>query len=155
MRAYLSRRRTPDETAADVARIARHYMGAWRRGSLVLVGYSRGADTAPFAANRLPADLRARLSLVALLGPSTYANFEFHWADLVSSTPRPDDLPTAPELVRLRGTRVLCVYGTGEKDSLCRAADPAAVTLVSREGEHHFDGNFRSLGDLILGALNG
>jgi type IV secretory pathway VirJ component len=153
MRAYLSRRRTPDGTAADVARIARHYMDAWQRSRVVLVGYSRGADTAPFVANRLPADLRQRLSLVALLGPSTYANFEFHWADLFGSVRRPDDLPTPPELSRLKGTPVVCIYGTGEKDSLCRTADPRAVTLVPRGGEHHFDGDFRALGDIILGAM--
>ena len=153
MRAYLTHRRTPDETANDVARVARHYMDAWQRGRVVLVGYSRGADIAPFVANRLPADLKARLSLVALLGPSTYANFEFHWADLVSNVTRPDDLPTPPELSRLKGTKVVCIYGTGEKDSLCRAADPHAVTLVPREGQHHFDGDFRALGDVILNAM--
>jgi type IV secretory pathway VirJ component len=155
MRAYLTHRRTPEETAGDVARIARHYMDAWQRSRVVLVGYSRGADIAPFVANRLPADLRQRLSLVALLGPSTYANFEFHWADLLSNVTRPDDLPTLPELARLKGTRVVCVYGTGEKDSLCRAADPQQVTLVPRGGQHHFDGDFRALGDIILGALAG
>jgi type IV secretory pathway VirJ component len=153
MRAYLSRRRTPDETADDVARLARHYMAAWQRSRVVLIGYSRGADIAPFVANRLPADLRPHLALVALLGPSTYANFEFHWADLLGNVTRPDDLPTPPELARLKGTRVVCIYGTGEQDSLCRAADPRSVTLVPRDGQHHFDGDFRALGDLILGAM--
>ena len=153
-RAYLSRRKaTPDIAARDVGRILRHYMQAWGRDRIALVGYSRGADMLPFVAARLPSELRTRLSLVAMLGLATTASFEFHWSDLLKDTERPTDRPVAPELERLRGTRMLCVYGTEEKNSLCRAADPALVTKVERPGEHHFDSDYRALGVLVADAL--
>ncbi|HEX5581798.1 MAG TPA: alpha/beta fold hydrolase, partial [Gemmatimonadaceae bacterium] len=92
-RAYLSTPRTPEEEAADVARIARRYMAHWHRTRLAIVGYSRGAEAAPFVAARLPDDLAGRLALVAMLAPSTMANFSFHWIDLVRDHHGPDDRP--------------------------------------------------------------
>jgi type IV secretory pathway VirJ component len=150
-RAYLERRRTPDETAAAVARIARHYGAAWGRDSLVLVGYSRGADLLPFVVDRLPPDVRPRVALVAMLGLARGAGFQFHWADLLRETSRADDLPVLPELERLRGTvRMLCVYGTDEEESACRDADPTLVERVARDGGHHFDGDYASLAGEIV-----
>ena len=53
-RAYLMKARTPDEAAADIARVIRHYTTQWAVQHVALVGYSRGADMAPFIVNRLP-----------------------------------------------------------------------------------------------------
>jgi type IV secretory pathway VirJ component len=157
-RAYLMRRRTPEEATADVARVARAYLARWSGmgndgGRLLLVGYSRGADLMPFVASRLPADLKTRVRLVALLGLATAANFQFHWSDVVKDTRRPDDRAVAPELAKLRGMRLLCVYGADERDSGCRDADSTLVTRVARPGGHHFDRDYGALADLILGAM--
>lgn len=152
-RAYLSQRKTPDQAAAAVSRVARTYAARWGTRRLVLAGYSRGAGMVPFVATRLPADLRERTALLVMFGLERSANFQVHWMDVVRDVSRPDDLPVAPELERLRGQRMLCVYGTLEKDSACRDADPALITRVGRTGDHHFDGDYRALGDLILGFL--
>ncbi|HEU4631140.1 MAG TPA: AcvB/VirJ family lysyl-phosphatidylglycerol hydrolase [Gemmatimonadaceae bacterium] len=156
MRAYLARRRTPEETATAVARVARHYAAAWGRDSLVLVGYSRGADVLPFVVARLPADVRPRVALVAMLGLARGAGFAFHWSDLLRETSRPDDLPVLPELERLRGAvRMVCVYGAKERESLCREVDPALVERVRRSGGHHFDGDYAALGEVVVGRIGG
>ena len=148
-RAYLMHERTPDEAAADIARIIRQYSPQWS-ARVAIIGYSRGADMAPFIVNRLPADLHSAVSLVALLGPAERADFHFHWTDLLSETSRPSDRPILPELERLRGTTVLCVYGQDEKESLCRSADTSAVRVDRRPGRHHFDGNYDAIASEIL-----
>ena len=66
--AYLQHERTPDEAARDLTRILRHFLDAWHRERAIIVGYSRGADIGPFMMSRLPADLRERVALTALLG---------------------------------------------------------------------------------------
>lgn len=152
-RAYLGGGRTPDETAADAARLARAYMARWRRTRLVWIGYSRGADLLPFVLSRQPAELRGRSDLVAMLGLASRVNFRFRWSDVFRDTRRRDDLLVAPELAKLRGLRLLCVYGTDETDSACRDADPALVTRIARPGGHHFDRDYSALGDAILAAL--
>ncbi len=154
-RAYLKGgHRSPDGTASDVARVAEHYMQAWGDRRLVLVGYSRGADFAPFIATRLPSDLRQRLALVAMLGLSEHAGFKYHFSDLWSSHSDPHDPAILPELQRLRGTNMMCVYGTKEDESLCRSVDSTLVFRDARVGGHHFDGDYRAIADLILQRLN-
>ena len=152
-RSYLMKARTPDEAAGDVARVMRHYTAQWAVQHVAVVGYSRGADLAPFVVNRLPSDLRSELALVALLGPAERAGFQFHWTDLLTDTSKPSDPPILPELERLRGTPVLCVYGKDEKESLCRLADTSAVRVDRRKGHHHFDGDYDAIAAEILRFL--
>ncbi|HEX5075191.1 MAG TPA: AcvB/VirJ family lysyl-phosphatidylglycerol hydrolase [Gemmatimonadaceae bacterium] len=152
-RAYLMKAKTPDEAAADVARVMRHYTTEWAAQHVALVGYSRGADMAPFIVNRLPSDLRSELALVVLLGPAERASFQFHWTDLLTDISKPSDPPILPELERLRGIPVLCVYGKDEKESLCRLADTSAVRVDKRKGRHHFDGDYDAIAAEIIRLL--
>ncbi len=154
---YFWKRRTPDETAADVARILRHYGAAWERSELMLIGYSRGADIVPFVAARLPADLRGALVLVALLGPSSFAEFEFHLVDLFSSVRRRSALPTEPEVRRSAGElHFLCVRGRDEPDSLCpHLEDLPWVSQVLLPGAHHFDQDYAGLARIVNAAAGG
>jgi type IV secretory pathway VirJ component len=128
-------------------------MSLWNDQRLVLVGYSRGASFVPFVATRLPPALRRRLALVAMLGLLEHAGFRYRFSDLWATHSDPKDPPILPELERLRGTNMLCVYGTREEESLCREVDPTLVYRVAREGGHHFDGDYRSLTELILARM--
>jgi type IV secretory pathway VirJ component len=153
-RVYLRTRRTPDAAARDVDRLIRHYGVAWGRPRVALLGYSRGADLVPFIANRLPPDSRARVGLVALVGPGERASFEVHWTDVVLSRSRATDLPVLPELERLRGVRMLCVRGEDERDSICRRLDPALATPVTHDGSRRLaEGGSADLANRIVAAL--
>jgi type IV secretory pathway VirJ component len=152
-RVYLSDRRTPDRAGSDMIRVMRHYLTLWSKDRVVFVGYSRGADMAPFIVSRLPTDLRAKVVLVAMLGLSNETNFQFHFKDIFVDTRRRTDVRTLPELELLRGMNLLCVYGADEKDSGCRDAPPGLVKKVIRNGGHHFDDDFKTIGDIVLTAL--
>lgn len=145
---YFWHARTPEESSRDLARVLRHYLAAWHLGDVLLVGYSMGAEVLPFMVSRLPADLRARVRLVALLAPSRTASFEFHLSELLGGNQ--GDRPTAPEIERLRGLRVLCLYGSDDKNSVCPALPPGAATIVAVEGGHHFGRSYVGLADRIL-----
>lgn len=149
-RAYLSTQRTPDVASRDLERILRHYLAAWGKSRTMLVGYSRGADMLPFMVARLPAELSERIGEMAMLGLARNANFKFHLVDLISNKQRKDDLPTAPEMEKLRGKRMLCFYGADEKDSGCLALAPELVTAVEMPGGHHFGGRYGEIASRIL-----
>lgn len=153
MRTYLGHRRTPDETANDIGCAARAYLDRWHRTRLMVLGYSRGADLAPFIVSRWPADLRDRINMVALVSLSPNANFQFHLIDLIRDVHRPDDLPVAPEIEKLRGLRVICIYGTEEEDSGCRDADSTVVTRYARPGGHRLTGGFDAVADILSAGL--
>ena len=60
----------------------------------------------------------------------------------------------APELERLRGKRIVCVYGEAEKDSACRGVERALITPIERSGSHRIhDTDAVELARLIMGEL--
>jgi len=145
---YFWRKRTADETAAAVASVMRHYMSAWNKNRVILVGYSFGADVMPFVVNRLPADLRDKIGAVALLGLSHDATFEFHAANWVGFSIG-DTFPTAPEIAKLADLHVLCIYGAEDTISLCpNLAKPVEVLELS--GGHRLGDDFKRLAEEIL-----
>ena len=147
---YFWKRRTPDEAGRDLERIVRHYMAVWKKDNAILIGYSRGADVLPFMANRLQSDLLAKVSVVALIGPERTVDFQFHLTDWLGNSTRKTDLPVGPEVQKLKGVKILCLYGDDESRSLCRDLDPAVVTVISRKGGHHFGGDYQDLVEIIL-----
>jgi type IV secretory pathway VirJ component len=147
--------RTPEGAAKDLKRILQHYFAGWKKEEAILIGYSLGADVLPFMANRLPGDLLAKVSLVALVGLGHTVNFEFHMADWLHGSPGKKALPILPEVNNLRGMKILCFYGEKEKDTLCRELDRELAQAVSMPGAHHFGGNYDAIADTILKAWKG
>jgi type IV secretory pathway VirJ component len=144
--------RTPDGVAADTDRLIRYYLGHFGKQRVLLIGYSQGADVLPFAVNRLPQATRARVALTAVMGMSEHALFEFHlsgWISDDNSGPA-----TLPEINRIEGLPVLCIYGADESDSLCPKLDPKKFDVVKLKGGHHFDGDYAGLARQILAAAN-
>ena len=149
---YFWTARTPDGLAADTDHMIRYYLAHLDKKRVLLIGYSQGADVLPFAVNRLPAATRARVALTALMGMSEHALFEFHvssWISNASSGP-----PTLPEVARLAGTPVLCIYGEDDNDSLCPKLDPRTVRIVKLKGGHHFNGDYAALAREILASAS-
>lgn len=142
--------RTPAGLAADTDRMIRYYLAHFGKQRVLLIGYSQGADVLPFAVNRLPAATRAHVALTAVMGMSEHALFEFHLTSWVS-----DDKSgpaTLPEIDRITGMPVLCIYGADENDSLCPKLDPNRFHVVKLKGGHHFDGDYAGLATQILSA---
>ncbi len=64
-----------------------------------------------------------------------------------------DALPTLPEVEKLTGLNVLCLYGDKEDDSLCRDLDSTAVKVVERAGGHRILWSFKPVAQEILDAV--
>lgn len=145
--------RRPEGAARDLERILRHYLAAWKREDVLLIGYSLGADVLPFLANRLPADLLGRVRMIALLGPSHTANFEFHVAEWLGGGD--PGLPVLPEVKKLAGRLLLCLHGRKEDDSLCPDLPAGLGKSVELPGAHHFGGDYEAVAGLILREAQG
>ena len=156
---YFWTERPPQQAANDLARVIRHYLAAWNKDRVLLVGYSFGADALPFIVNRLPADLKELVASVTLLGISANASFEIHVAGWIGADA--DGLATRPELTTLltsgrfngalntNGARVLCLYGEGDKDTICPDLANGVTRLLIGKG-HHFSGEYATIADKIL-----
>ncbi len=145
---YFWSARTPEGLAADLERITNYYLQQLGKQRVLLIGYSQGADVLPFAVNRLSAAARAHVALTAVMGMSEHALFEFHVSSWVSDD---DSGPaTLPEVDRISGMPVLCIYGEEETDTLCPKLDPRKAIVVKLKGGHHFDGDYANLARVIL-----
>jgi type IV secretory pathway VirJ component len=147
---YFWSARTPAGLAADLNAMIEYYQPRLGKRRVMLIGYSQGADVLPFAVNRLPPATRSRVALTAIMGMSEHALFEFHvssWVADDNSGPA-----TLPEVDRIDGMTVLCIYGEEETDSLCPRLDAHKFTVVKLKGGHHFDGNYAGLAQTILAA---
>jgi type IV secretory pathway VirJ component len=147
---YFWSARTPAGLAHDLDRMTEYYLKALGKQRVLLIGYSQGADVLPFAVNHLSAATRAHVALTAVMGMSEHALFEFHMTSWVSD----DDSgpPTLPEVDKISGIPLLCIYGEDETDTLCPKLDPHKVTIIKLKGGHHFDGDYANLAKIILAA---
>ncbi len=145
---YFWTKKNPDIAGKDLTRILNYYSKAWNAEKLILIGYSTGADTLPFMVNRLPEVLKSKVQTVALLGMAKDANFEFHVSDWLYSS---DGLyKVIPEVQKLKGMNVLCIYGEDETDNACSSLDKASFNLIEMKGGHHFAGDYDKLASVIL-----
>ena len=147
---YFWSARTPEGLASDLDRMIRYYLTQLGKQRVILIGYSQGADVLPFAVNRLSPASRSHVALAAIMGMSEHALFEFHvtsWVSDDNSGPA-----TLPEVDKITGIPVLCIYGEEESDSLCPQLDPHKFTVVKLKGGHHFNGNYDSLARTILAS---
>lgn len=150
---YFETRRTPEEVGRDVESLIETYAAKWHRRSVLLIGYSRGADALPIALAHMTPRARARVVLAALLGPATTAELEkTSWWQFKDEPPK---IALAPIVRSLKGTRFLCVHGEDEDDSLCDAIRGPEVLDVETRGAHHFDRDYEALARAILAALPG
>ncbi|MDR7096693.1 virulence factor family protein [Hydrogenophaga laconesensis] len=145
---YFWSARTPEGLANDLDRVLRSFAVQWKKSRALLIGYSQGADVLPFAVPRLPATSRGLVAHTVLIGPGEKASFEFRLSNWVKRDS--GGLPLKPELQKLTAANTLCVYGTGDRDTICPRVPAGQVTGVPLPGDHHFNGNYQKLADEIL-----
>ena len=133
---YLQVPRTPDGAGDDLRRVLDHYLHVWHRNRVIVVGYSRGADLLPFMVSRLPLELRRRLALVAMIGLSDQASFQYRPTDIFADGLRFTDRPVKPEVEKLRGLRMMCISGERETGSLCPQLDSSLIRVARHAGGH-------------------
>lgn len=148
---YFWNRKTPAQAAADLENVIRHYQTVWNKPRVLVIGFSLGADVLPFMLSRLPPELRAQLVNVSLLSLSHSVDFQFHVANWFVNTAG-DAYSIAPEMKKLAGLPVLCLYGRDDADSLCPELKTPGFDVRMLPGDHHFNGDYRRAARLILDA---
>jgi type IV secretory pathway VirJ component len=147
---YFWTRRTPEEAARDFERIVEHYLAAWKKQKVIVIGYSYGADVLPFILSRLSQSVVSHVELVALLAPTRTVDFEFHLMQwFLQYTPKTSK-PVLPELEKLKGLRILTFCGDQDGEALCRYLPPGISKIVFLHGGHRFDKLYKVIAEDIL-----
>lgn len=151
---YFWKKKTPEQTVADLAPVIRQYLQQWGRKKWVIVGYSFGADVAPFICNHLPQDLSKTLSGLALLSPDTKGDFEIHVSGMMGFSGGAYDVAGAVKQLN-PAIPVLCVRGATEENSMQEALpESGAVHWVQIPGSHHYNNDAKHVANTILSNQN-
>ena len=150
---YFWSEKPPAQTSRDLARVMQTYGARWHAQHIALIGYSFGADVMPFAYNRLPDALRARVSLISLLGFAPDADFQIRVGGWLGMPASDKALKVRPELTRVPPAIVQCIYGADEEDTLCPALTKTGIEVIRTSGDHHFGGDYNALERRILAAF--
>lgn len=149
---YFWHKKSPETMATDLDRLIRHYRTLAQDNGVMLVGYSFGADVMPFMVSRMAPDTKGEVKSVSLLGISEHASFKIRLQGILGAL-NTDGPATLPELMKLRGIPVQCVYGEAEQDSVCAQKElDGVVERVEMKGGHHFDGDYLGTANLIMAA---
>ena len=150
---YYWKQRTPQEAAASLQSAIEYYKKKWVKKNVVLLGYSFGADVLPFLINLLPAEQRASITAAVLLSASKEADFEIHLTDWVGWDTSSTGLFVKPEVAKMKGVKTLCIWGTDEDDALCPELPKDLATSVGLPGDHHFDGDYEKVAEIVIPFL--
>jgi type IV secretory pathway VirJ component len=131
---YFRTTRTAAQAAALVEEAMRRALAINPRARLVLIGQSYGADMLHVGLSDLPAALRSRIGMVALVVPGATVEYRASPSELLTfAMPEADALPTAR---RLDWAPLLCIQGVEESASLCPLLRQPNLTAVALPGGH-------------------
>ncbi|KRV71819.1 virulence factor family protein [Pseudomonas citronellolis] len=148
---YFWEHKSPEQSAADLALLMQHYREKWGATHFVLAGYSFGADVLPAIYNRLPEADKQQVSAVLLLALARSGSFEIEVQGWLGKAGQ--EAATGPELARMPGPKVLCVYGIDEKDESGCTQPQAIGENLELPGGHHFDENYPALAKRLVNAI--
>jgi type IV secretory pathway VirJ component len=138
---YFWHRRTPEETASDIARALDFYGKEWGREKFVLIGYSLGAEIVPFIVTRLPGEMKSRIESAVLLSPATTTDFEIHISNMLGMGNKNNTYNTINEIVNIHNIPTLIIFGDGEKTQIPEILAGKAVVIKKIPGDHHYKFN--------------
>ncbi|CDX11835.1 Virulence factor family protein [Mesorhizobium plurifarium] len=151
---YFWKKKSPEQTAADLTAVIKAYEEKWHTKDVALVGYSFGAGVLPFVYNDLAKGIKQRIAQISLLGFANAADWEIQVAGWLGAAPSSEAVPVAPAIAQVPAKLLQCFYGNEETDTFCQALSSRGVEVIKTTGGHHFDGNYARLAQQILDGFN-
>jgi type IV secretory pathway VirJ component len=141
-RKYFRNKKTPDSFAHDIEILMNFYMNEWGKHSVIIIGYSFGADVAAFLPKRLPVSMLSKLNYVALLSPSISTDFVINLKDLIGDSRNTKrKYKIGPEIAESK-VPIICIFGTKEDLKLKNTPMKSKQIIIHElPGNHHYKYN--------------
>ena len=147
---YFWQSKTPQQTAADLSAVILDYSAKWHADKVALIGFSFGADTLPFAYDRLRPSLKQHVAMISLLSLGRAADWEIRVVGWLGAGPSAQATPLAPAIKDIPGKMIQCFYGDQDSGSYCPDLVKQGAEVIEKKGIHHFDGNYVFMAHQIL-----
>lgn len=154
-RKYFWNQRTPSGFTNDIEQILSYYLKLWGRSRFAVIGYSFGADVAPFLTSRLNAENKKLLSSMVLLSPSSSTDFIVRISDLLGNgSEEGRKYPVLPEL-ETTSVPTVCIFGDQEKIKLkSNLKENSLLKKRDLPGSHRYNNDIKAVSAMCLGYLN-
>ena len=146
---YFWKKKTPEQTARELAQIITLYSVKWKKDKIILCGFSFGAEVMPFIYNRLPLNLKEKVKCIQLLSPSYFTDFEIRVNDLMFIASKQKIKNVEPEVKKI-SIPIICFYGTQEEATPLKSVKMPNFKVVTLEGDHHYKNQFAQMVKLAL-----
>ena len=149
-RKYFRIKKNPDIFARDIDNILNFYMKEWKKTSVIIIGYSFGADVAAFLPRHLSHSLLGKMNHITLLSPSESTDFVINLSDLIGDS-RNTKRKYKVEIELIETTfPVVCIFGTNEDLRLKNSPNKRkCLTIHKLPGNHHYKNNTALLVKMI------
>lgn len=146
---YFWHEQAPQIMATDNDRLVTHYAALWETDTIILAGYSFGADVLPFAWPLMAKETRAATSLIGLLSPFPKTEFRITFLGMLGIIRGSHDVSAA--IASLPADRVFCLIGEEETDMAC--APSVEFRFETVPGGHRYNRDADLVADRLIGAL--
>ena len=140
---YFWHKKKPIEAANAIEQAINQYNNQWKRKNVILIGYSFGADVAPFMLTHFTSVLAARINHFVLLSPSPKTDFEIHILQMLGWGKNSGESVSA-EINKI-SKPVLIIVGDDENDFPFNELTGKNKQVIRMPGGHHYDGNVEGL----------
>ncbi|GAB3412571.1 AcvB/VirJ family lysyl-phosphatidylglycerol hydrolase [Niabella aquatica] len=151
-KSYFWKKKTPQQTAAFIEPYIQKYLKEQKQPSVVLMGYSFGADVMPFVYNSLPKTVQKVTNKILLLAPSPTTDFEVHMLDMAGGV-GVYNMDVASEINKIQDAEVYLINSTKSDFPVNKVKIKNAYTTVIK-GNFHFDKDPKAVLSSVYRSLN-
>jgi type IV secretory pathway VirJ component len=145
-RKYFWNEKNPKVLAHDLTQISEYYLKKWDKKSLIIVGYSFGADVASFLPTYLPEALRNKIKRIVILSPSASTDFVVKISDLFGDNDTDKRKFKVQQEIENSSLPIICIFGKEENLILRKSLKKNnRLQIFEIPGDHDFNNNYAEL----------
>jgi len=146
---YFWKKRTPKEAAGSIESVINE--SALKQKNIVLIGYSFGADVAPFMVTHFSAAVADKVAQLILLSPSPKTDFEIHVLQMLGWGDNSGE--SVPAEINKTSKPVIIITGDDESGFPFAEVTLKNKKLIKMAGGHHYDGDVAALCKQIVSQM--
>jgi len=149
-RKYFWNEKSPEVFAGDIDQLSKYYMKEWKKSSVMIVGYSFGADVGIFLPGRVSAELQKKIIKIALISPSASSDFVIRLSDMIGESENINRKYKVKPEIEKTDLPVTCVFGKDEVLTLKTSLrNNKNLTIHELPGDHRYNDDFTALSKMI------
>jgi type IV secretory pathway VirJ component len=140
---YFWSKKKPQDAAHTIEAVINETNKQWKKKNIVLIGYSFGADVAPFILTHLSASIMSKVTHLILLSPSPKTDFEIHVLQMLGWGKNSGE--SVPAEINKVSNPVTIIVGDDENEFPFTQLTIKNKRVIKMPGGHHYDGDVSTL----------